>query len=90
MTNIRLAGYQEFQRRLILEVKDGDRSPVEVHAGGRNVEGSYLGDFLAKASAQMPFARDAITDDDTVRRKPVDSGRPAQADRSHSGTTIKI
>ena len=37
MTKIWLAGYQEFQRWLILEVKDGDRSSVEVHAGGRNV-----------------------------------------------------
>jgi len=60
MTKIWLAGYQEFQRRLILEVKDGDRSPVEVQAGERNVEGSILGDFLAKASAEMSFAHDEI------------------------------
>ena len=32
MTKIGLAGYQEFQRWLILEVKDSDRSLVEVHA----------------------------------------------------------
>jgi DNA-binding MurR/RpiR family transcriptional regulator len=63
MTKIGLAGYQEFQRRLVLEVKEGDRSPVEVHSGGRNVEGSYLGDFLERASAQMSVARNAITDD---------------------------
>ena len=60
MTKIGLAGYQEFQRQLILEVKDGDRSPVEVQAGERNVEGSILGDFLAKASAEMSFAHDEI------------------------------
>ncbi|MCE8000877.1 MAG: MurR/RpiR family transcriptional regulator [Rhodobiaceae bacterium] len=63
MTKIGLSGYQEFQRILIAELKQGDRSPVDVHAGGRHVEGSYLNDFLAKASAQMAIAGDAITED---------------------------
>ncbi len=63
MTKIGLSGYQEFQRQLISELKEGDRSPVEVHAGGRHVVGSYLRDFLNKASTQMSIAGDAITDD---------------------------
>ncbi|MFK7751086.1 MAG: MurR/RpiR family transcriptional regulator [Sedimentitalea sp.] len=67
MTKIGLSGYQDFQRQLISELKEGERSPVEVHAGGRHVEGSYLRDFLAKASAQMAIAGDAITDDQFAR-----------------------
>lgn len=63
MTKIGLTGYQEFQRSLIAELKDGDRSPVEVHEGGRHIEGDYLSDFLAKASAQMALAGDAITEE---------------------------
>lgn len=63
MTKIGLTGYQEFQRSLIAELKDGDRSPVEVHDRDRHIEGDYLSDFLAKASAQMAIAGDAITDE---------------------------
>lgn len=63
MTKIGLTGYQEFQRSLIAELKEGDRSPVEVHDRGRHVEGDYLSDFLAKASAQMAIAGDAITEE---------------------------
>lgn len=63
MIKIGLSGYQEFQRDLIAELKEGDRSPVDVHAGGRHVEGGYLNDFLNKAAAQMAIAGDAITED---------------------------
>lgn len=63
MTKIGLAGYQEFQRLLIAELKTGDRSPVEVHERGRHIEGDYLSDFLGKASAQMAIAGDAITEE---------------------------
>lgn len=63
MTKIGLTGYQEFQRLLIAELKEGDRSPVEVHERGRHIEGDYLSDFLAKASAQMAIAGDAITEE---------------------------
>lgn len=63
MTKIGLKGYQEFQRLLIAELKDGDRSPVDVHERGRHIEGDYLSDFLAKASAQMAIAGDAITEE---------------------------
>lgn len=63
MTKIGLTGYQEFQRSLIAELKDGDRSPVEVHERDRHIEGDYLSDFLAKASAQMAIAGEAITEE---------------------------
>lgn len=63
VTKIGLSGFQEFQRDLIAEIKQGQRSPVEVHAGGRQVEGGYLGDFLAKAATQMAMSGNAITED---------------------------
>lgn len=63
MGKIGLSGYQEFQRLLIAELKDGDRSPVEVHERNRHIEGDYLSDFLAKVSAQMEIAGDAITEE---------------------------
>lgn len=63
MTKLGLAGYQEFQRSLIDELKQGDRSPVEMHDRDRHIEGDYLSDFLAKASTQMAIAGDAITEE---------------------------
>ncbi len=62
VTKIGLEGYQEFQRDLICELKERSRSPVEVHDRNRKVEGGYLADFIAKASAQMAMSADAITE----------------------------
>ncbi|WP_300038841.1 MurR/RpiR family transcriptional regulator [uncultured Roseobacter sp.] len=67
MAKIGLTGYQEFQRSLIAELKQGDRSPVEVHERGRHIEGDYLSDFLTRASAQMAIAGDAITEEQFQR-----------------------
>lgn len=63
VTKIGLNGYQEFQRELIAELKQGMRSPVEVHAPGRSVNGGYLKDFIAKSTSQMAMAANAITED---------------------------
>lgn len=63
VTKIGLDGYQDFQRALIEELKEAQRSPVDVHDPGRKVEGSYLKDFIARATRQMAMAGDAITDD---------------------------
>ncbi|WP_264211136.1 MurR/RpiR family transcriptional regulator [Leisingera thetidis] len=62
VNKIGLAGYQEFQRALIAELKEGQRSPAEIHTGNRHVEGGYLGDFIARASAQMAVSSAAITE----------------------------
>ncbi|MXQ07385.1 SIS domain-containing protein [Alphaproteobacteria bacterium GH1-50] len=67
MVKIGLSGYQEFQRELISELKEGDRSPVEVHPGARQIEGGFLADFLAKTVHQMTTAGDAITEDQFAR-----------------------
>lgn len=61
VTKIGLAGYQELQRRLIAELKEGDRSPVAIHAEGNRIEGGYLAEFISRAATQMRQASDAIT-----------------------------
>lgn len=63
VTKIGLEGYQEFQRELISELKQGMRSPLDLHAPGREVKGGYLKDFIAKSTSQMAIAADAITED---------------------------
>lgn len=63
VTKIGLSGYQEFQRELISELKEGQRSPVELHKGRREIEGGYLGDFMTRAMSLMAAAPSAITDD---------------------------
>lgn len=63
VTKIGLSGYQEFQRELISELKEGQRSPVELHKGRREIEGGYLGDFMARATRLMADASSGITDD---------------------------
>lgn len=63
VTKIGLEGYQEFQRELISELKQGMRSPLDLHAPGRKVQGGFLKDFIAKSTSQMAIAADAITED---------------------------
>ncbi|MFA3920595.1 MurR/RpiR family transcriptional regulator [Ruegeria hyattellae] len=62
VTKIGLSGYAEMQRSLIAEMKDGDRSPVEIHATGKQIEGGYLSGFLSRAVGQMQSAGAAITE----------------------------
>ena len=67
VTKIGLDGYQEFQRELISELKQGMQSPLDLHAPGRRVEGGFLKDFIAKSTSQMAMAADAITEEQFVR-----------------------
>ncbi len=62
VTKIGLSGYQEMQRRLIAELKAGDRSPVELHEAGQPILGGYLAEFVSRAARQMQTATDAITE----------------------------
>ena len=62
VAKIGLSGYQEMQRRLIEELKEGDRSPVEIHETGRRIEGGYLAGFVSRAAKQVQSASDAITE----------------------------
>lgn len=63
VTKIGLDGYQDFQRDLIAELKEGHRSPVQLHQAERPVHGGYLKDFISKSASQMAMAADAITED---------------------------
>lgn len=67
VTKIGLEGYQEFQRELISELKQGLRSPLDLHAPNRRVEGGFLQDFIAKSTSQMAIAADAITEEQFVQ-----------------------
>jgi len=67
VTKIGLDGYQEFQRELISELKQGLRSPLDLHAPDRPVEGGFLKDFIAKSTSQMAMAADAITEEQFIR-----------------------
>lgn len=62
VTKIGLSGYPEMQRRLVEELREGERSPVEIHEAGRKIEGGYLTEFISRAARQMESARDAITE----------------------------
>lgn len=63
VAKIGLEGYQDFQRDLIAELKEGHRSPVQLHQAERPVHGGYLKDFISKSTSQMAMAADAITED---------------------------
>jgi len=67
VAKIGLSGYQAFQRDLIAELKEGQRSPVEVHATGKRIEGGYLAEFMARATQQMAIAAEAITEEQFAR-----------------------
>lgn len=62
VAKIGLPGYQEFQDLLMAELKEGQRSPVQVHQRGRSIQGGYLSDFISRAAAQMSVSADAITE----------------------------
>lgn len=62
VAKIGLPGYQEFQDLLMAELKEGQRSPVQVHQSGRAIQGGYLRDFISRAADQMSVSADAITE----------------------------
>lgn len=62
VAKIGLPGYQEFQDLLMEELKEGQRSPVQVHQQGRSIQGGFLSDFISRAASQMAVSADAITE----------------------------
>lgn len=62
VTKIGLAGYPDMQKRLIAELREGDRSPVDIHASATRIEGGYLTGFLGRAAEQMQMAGEAVTE----------------------------
>ena len=62
VTKIGLSCYADMQKRLLAELREGDRSPIEIHATSRRIEGGYLVGFLARAAVQIESASEAVTE----------------------------
>ena len=60
-------GYQEFQRQLIAELKEGQRSPIDLMRAGREVEGGYFRDFGARAIELIRGGIETVTEDQFQR-----------------------
>jgi len=54
-------GFQDFQRHLIDELKEGNRSPVDLHQQDRQLRGEFLEDFVTRAVAILSEAASATT-----------------------------
>ena len=67
VTKIGLSGYPEFQRDLLAELREEQKSPVEVHAASRRIEGGYLGEFMARAARQTASSAEAVTEEQFTR-----------------------
>ncbi|MCY6380406.1 MurR/RpiR family transcriptional regulator [Hoeflea prorocentri] len=62
VSKIGLGGYADMQKRLLAELRDGQRSPVDLHATSKQIEGGYLTGFLDRAADQMNSASEAVTE----------------------------
>ncbi|MEL6520412.1 MAG: MurR/RpiR family transcriptional regulator [Pseudomonadota bacterium] len=62
VTKIGLSGYPDMQRRLIAELRAGDKSPVDIHANAERIEGGFLAGFLMRAAEHMQTAGEAVTE----------------------------
>ena len=62
VTKIGLSGYQEMQRRLISELKENKKSPLDLHETGLKIEGGYLAEFTMRTTEQISVAAEAITE----------------------------
>jgi DNA-binding MurR/RpiR family transcriptional regulator len=61
VSKLGFAGYQEFQRQLIGELKEGNRSPLDLHRDNRTLQGEFLEDFVRRATALMSDSASAVT-----------------------------
>ncbi|GGA26625.1 MurR/RpiR family transcriptional regulator [Neptunicoccus cionae] len=62
VSKLGFSGYQEFQRQLIGELKDGQRSPVDLQKTSVPVEGAYLTGFMERARQIVDGTAQAVTD----------------------------
>lgn len=61
-SKIGLSGYPEMQRKLLEELRDGNRSPVDLHQTATKIEGGYLTGFLDRAASKIQSSGVAITE----------------------------
>ena len=62
VTKLGFNGYQDFQRHLIAELKEGKHSPLDLHRGDRPRVGGFLEDFIARASHIVAASTTSISE----------------------------
>ncbi len=62
VTKLGFSGFQEFQRQLIGELKEGQRSPVDLQQTSAPVQGAYLAGFLARAEQIVNTSKTSVTE----------------------------
>lgn len=62
VTKLGFNGYQDFQRHLIEELKEGKRSPLDLHQSDRPLMGGVLEDFVTRAGRVVSDATTSITE----------------------------
>ena len=61
VNKIGFQGFQEFQRQLIEELKERQRSPIDLHETRHPARSDYFGDFVTRANDLMTTSAEAIT-----------------------------
>lgn len=62
VTKLGFQGFQDFQRHLIGELKEGQRSPVDLQQNTKAVEGAFLDGFLGQAGALVKGTNKAVSE----------------------------
>jgi len=62
VNKIGFQGFQDFQRHLIAELKEGQRSPVDLRHTRRPAEGDFLADFIGRAREELAETASVITE----------------------------
>ncbi|MDV6250531.1 MurR/RpiR family transcriptional regulator [Vibrio sp. EA2] len=62
VTKLGFSGYQEFQRQLINELKEGQRSPIELKDSSVPVEGDYLNGFLNRVETLVEQTKNSLSE----------------------------
>jgi DNA-binding MurR/RpiR family transcriptional regulator len=62
LTKLGFNGYQDFQRHLIEELKEGKRSPLDLHRGDRPRVGGFLEDFVTRVGRVVTDSATSISE----------------------------
>ncbi|SNT76742.1 MurR/RpiR family transcriptional regulator [Paracoccus seriniphilus] len=61
VSKLGFGGYQDFQRHLIEELKEGKRSPLDLHRSDRPLMGNVLEDFVTRAGRVVSETAESVT-----------------------------
>lgn len=62
ITKLGFSGYQDFQQSLIAELKEGQKSPVDLHETRRGFQGAFLEGFMSRASQLLDETTQIISE----------------------------